>query len=389
MPWTATKPVAFSRRGFLTALGSLAALPAFANSGFSEILLNAPGDTPLFASAYKDAAGGFGVAVLDDIGQIQARVALPGRGHGIAVSPEGGCLAAFARRPGIFAVIVWPFSGKPLQAVTSEPGRHFYGHGCFSKDGRLLYTVENDFEAARGVIGVYDVSGSKVRRVGEFDSSGVGPHEVLLSPDGGILIVANGGIETHPGKGREKLNLETMAPSVVFLKAETGDVLAEHRLDRALHQVSLRHMALDAQGRAWVGGQYEGPADAAPPLVAVFSRDDTPVLTGIPGHLTAELQNYIGSVSAAADGSVIATSAPRGGKTLFWNAATGVFIGSQTIPDGCGIAPIDQGSFMISDGNGGMSYVAEASEPAEILSRPPGFSWDNHLIAIGSGNSRN
>ena len=41
--------------------------------------------------------------------------------------------------------------------IPSIEGRHFFGHGVFSPDGKLLYATENDFEAARGVIGVYDV----------------------------------------------------------------------------------------------------------------------------------------------------------------------------------------------------------------------------------------
>ena len=381
MPLMATRPVEFSRRGFLSSLGGLAALPAFGGSSLGAALLSSS-DAPLFASAFKKSAGGYGIAVLDDLGQIQAEISLPARGHGIAVSKAGKCFAAFARRPGTFAIIAWPFSGQPMQTIVAAPGRHFYGHGCFSKDGRFLYAVENDFEAARGVVGVYDVSGEIITRLGEFDSHGIGPHEVLLNPDGNVLIVANGGIETHPDYGREKLNLETMSPSVVFLDGNSGDLLAEHRLDRSLHQLSLRHMALDGSGRAWVGGQFEGSKTDTPPLVAVISRDEAPVLLDLPQKLADQLENYIGSVAATSDQSVIATSAPRGGKTLFWNAQTGNYLGHQNIADGCGVAPIDQGSFLISDGNGGVSYLSEPGERAEILARPAGFAWDNHMTAF-------
>jgi hypothetical protein len=381
MPLMATRPAEFSRRGFLSALGGLAALPAFAGSGLGASLLSSS-DAPLFASAFKKSAGGYGVAVLDDLGQIQAEISLPGRGHGIAVSETGECFAAFARRPGTFAVVAWPFSGRPMQTIVAAPGRHYYGHGCFSNDGRILYAVENDYEAARGVVGVYDVSGETITRLGEFDSHSIGPHETLLSPDGNVLIVANGGIETHPEHGREKLNLETMSPSVVFLDVKTGDLLAEQRLDKSLHQLSLRHMALDGVGRAWVGGQFEGSKTDTPPLVAVISRDEAPVLLDLPGKLVGQLENYIGSVTATTDQSVIATSAPRGGKTLFWKAETGDYLGHQNISDGCGVAPIDQGSFLISDGNGGVSYLSDPGERAEILARPAGFAWDNHMTAF-------
>jgi hypothetical protein len=381
---TATDRARLSRRSFLAALGSLAAAPAFAGSPLGESLPGNVSDdgAPLFASAFREAGGAYGVGIVDDLGQVLARISLPGRGHGIAVSPDRRRLVAFARRPGTFAVVVRPFEDADPLLVTADPGRHFYGHGCFSADGRLLYAVENDFDAARGVVGIYDMSGRDVRRIGEFDSHGIGPHDLHLSPDGRTLIVANGGIRTHPSRAREKLNLDTMAPSMVFLDSGTGELLAEHALDAALHQLSLRHMALDAGGRAWVGGQFEGPESETPPLVGVFSRDEAPVLTVIPDDLSSGLRNYIGSVTASASGEVIATSAPRGGQTLFWKAETGAFLGAQAIPDGCGVAPIDQGSFLVSDGNGALSLVGDPEAPAEILARPPGISWDNHMAAL-------
>ncbi|MEM5583488.1 DUF1513 domain-containing protein [Roseibium sp. AS2] len=381
---TATDLRALSRRGFLAALGGLAAGPVFAASPLAESLSGREADEgmPLFASAYRQENGDYGIGIVDGFGQILARVSLPGRGHGIAVAPDRRRLVAFARRPGTFALIISPFEAAEPRLLSAEPGRHFYGHGCFSGDGRLLYAVENDFDAARGVIGVYDTSGRDIRRLGEFGTGGIGPHDLMLAPDGRTLVVANGGIRTHPEKPREKLNLDTMAPSVVFLDSLTGDLLAEHTLDPVLHQLSLRHMALDAQGRAWVGGQFEGAESETPPLVGVFSRDKAPDLREIPSPVAAGLRNYIGSVTANASGEIIATSAPRGGQTLFWNAATGDFIGAQTIPDGCGVAPIDQGSFLISDGNGALSLVSEPDGGAEVLARPPGISWDNHLFSL-------
>lgn len=381
MPSTVTR---LSRRNFLAALGGLAVLPAFSRSPLAESLLDrsAGDDASLFASAYKTSDGDFGIGLLDDYGQILAKLTLPGRGHGIAVSPDSRTLVAFARRPGTFALVVHPFQETISTVIAAEQGRHFYGHGCFSADGRLLYAVENDFNSARGVVGVYDMSGSRPKRLGELATLGVGPHDIALSADGRTLVVANGGIETHPDKGREKLNLDTMAPSIVFIDASSGDLVVRHELDKSLHQLSLRHMALDGAGRAWVGGQYEGPETDTPPLIAVFARDASPKTTEIPAQFAGKLKNYIGSVTANASADVIATSAPRGGHTLFWKAGTGEFLGSQAIPDGCGVAPVDQGSFLISDGNGGLSFVSEPDEPAEVLSRPPGFAWDNHMVAL-------
>lgn len=381
----ATRVRPIDRRAFLTGLAGTTAGVAVG----SPYLAARPVQSALFdlaqqffASAQKKPDGRYAISVLDDAGQELAQVGLPGRGHGIAVSPDRQTLVAFARRPGTFALIIRPFDGSEPKLISAIKGRHFYGHGCFSGDGRLMYAVENNYEARRGTIGIYDLSGQQATRIGEFETFGIGPHEILLSTDQKTLMVANGGILTHPAKPREKLNLETMAPSIVFLDAATGDLITQHQIALHLHQLSLRHMTQDATGRVWIGGQFEGPETETPPLVATCGKDTPLRLHDIPAKITSGLQNYIGSVTANKDGSVIATSAPRGGKVLFWKADTMNFIGAQSIPDGCGIAPIDQQGFLISDGNGGLSYLDDTTGPPLVLARTPGTSWDNHMTAI-------
>ncbi|MFD1697573.1 DUF1513 domain-containing protein [Roseibium aestuarii] len=379
------KPTEISRRAFLAGLGGtgfLAASGLRASASGAPLLDLGALDAPLFASARREANGSYALAIVDDAGQLLARVGLPGRGHGMAVSPDRRRIMAFARRPGTFAVVIDPFETREPQVISSIKGRHFYGHGTFSPDGRLVYAPENDYEAVRGVVGIYDVSGREVRRIGEIDTHGVGPHDVMLIDGGRTMVVANGGIQTHPGRPREKLNIPTMQPSIVYLDMENGDLLARHELTHDLHQLSLRHMALDATGQVWVGGQFEGDLSLAPPLVARMTRDRAPILTELPGPLATGLQSYIGSVVANASGEVIATSAPRGNKVLFWKAATGELLATKDVPDGCGVAPIDQDSFLISDGTGALTYLEDVRLPADILSRANGVAWDNHMFQI-------
>lgn len=381
MRWMATEQVCFSRRAFVSGLGGLAALggSSLSAAGFVHDMEL---DSPLFASARREDDGSFAIVIFDEAGQELAWIALPDRGHGIAVSPDRRRLIAFARRPGTFALLIDLHRQSEPQVLTSAAGRHFYGHGCFSVDGRLVYAVENDYQAARGVVGIYDVSGQSVRRVGEFETGGIGPHDLLLTNGGTSLVVANGGIETHPEKGRQKLNIENMRPNIAFLDLRHGDILSTHKLPDSLHQVSLRHMALDGRGTVWIGGQFEGPEDLTPPLVMHLTRDTDPIVTPIPSDLAGRLQNYIGSVVASADGEVIATSAPRGGQVLFWNARGGALLGVQSVPDGCGIAPVEKSGFMISDGAGGLRYLGEPDAIADVLARPAGVAWDNHMSVL-------
>ena len=89
----------------------------------------------------------------------------------------------------------------------------------------LLYVTENDTVSLNGKVGIYDVS-SAYKKIAEFDSHGIGPHELIMHPDAETLIVANGGIKTEQAS-REELNLDTMHPSLVYLNRHTGQLLEQ------------------------------------------------------------------------------------------------------------------------------------------------------------------
>ena len=95
----------------------------------------------------------------------------------------------------------------------TKSDRHFFGHGVFSADGRLLYSTENDYDGARGMIGVRDVTGG-YKQIGEFPAHGMEPHDIALLSDGRTMVIANGGILTHPGSEGE-LNLSDMQSSLI------------------------------------------------------------------------------------------------------------------------------------------------------------------------------
>ncbi len=123
-----------SGAGFLTSL----ALPA------QEILAQSE---QIFASCVAFANGQFGAVLLNEQGTLISKIDLPARGHDVAFSTQKDKLIVFARRPGTFAIL-FDLNGKILGEISTVEGRHFYGHGAFSVDGRLFYATENDFENA-------------------------------------------------------------------------------------------------------------------------------------------------------------------------------------------------------------------------------------------------
>jgi hypothetical protein len=327
---------------------------------------------PAYVAARRETDGSYAAVVLDEAGDVLFRETLDGRGHDIALSPDKRLAVYFARRPGRFALVVDLDKRARRLAFTPPPGRHFYGHGFFSADGTLLYATESGADD-EGVLAIYDVAAGFVR-VGAYSTGGIGPHEALILPDRRTVVVANGGMLTHPDNERLVLNLATMAPSLSYIDLATGDIIDRVGLVGDLHQVSLRHMGIDGAGVVWIGGQYQGPPTDQVPLVVRHVRDRDPTPIAAPASVYASLRQYVGSVSANADGSLIATTSPRGGVVIEWEAATGNVVSTRALSDVCGVAPEAAGSgFIVSDGHGRLR------DERGVVRDHAGTAWDNHL----------
>ncbi|NYT22620.1 DUF1513 domain-containing protein [Alcaligenaceae bacterium] len=336
----------------------------------------------------------------DAQGRVKAVLPLPRRGHSFAIDGAGARAVVFGRQPGFFALAFRLAGPARLEAeeLVLPDGHHFYGHGVFAPDGDYLYATENDYRRARGVIGVYDArAGRGYRRVGEFETGGKGPHEVLLMPDGETLCVANGGMETHPDYGKSILNAATMQPSLAYLDRRGGRLLELRTLADEWRHLSIRHLAIDRGGQVWAGCQYANPDGRRPALVLRHSRGGELLPPACPPDQWRAMRNYVGSVTANARGTVVATSSPLGGRVLFWDAAGGHLLDAVALPDVCGVAPHGDGGFLLSSGHGVLAWHKPAAGPAGGVSaagehRPArslaphsvqgDLAWDNHMRRV-------
>lgn len=319
----------------------------------------------VFGAAYMDQNGKYGVALLSEEGEVLHRYVLPERGHDVLFDPFSDRVIAFARRPGTFAAVVSPSSGDEPMVFHAPEGRHFYGHGEFSHDGKLLYVTENDYDNARGAVGVYDAT-DDFRRIGEFDSGGVGPHDAILLPDGKTLLIANGGIETHPDYGRSKLNIPTMKPNLALLDLTSGHVTSTHALPPEMHKLSIRHLAISENGTGWFACQDQEEAFELMPLAGSITPDGDLRLLEIPEEHLRMLRGYIGSIAVNDDaGSVLVTS-PTGHTALELDQRTGALKNASGIKDVCG-AVSDNAGYVLSSGAG---IFAGHGTPV---------MWDNHI----------
>jgi uncharacterized protein len=333
---------------------------------------------PLYVGCRIDDAERYFTTGFHADGRVVFDIPLPGRGHGAAFRRAPAHCVVFARRPGTFAVVIDIDRGEALYRIDAAPGRHFYGHGAFSPDGRHLFTTENDFEAGRGVIGIRDAEDG-YRQIGEFASHGVGPHEVALMPDGATLVAANGGIRTHPDNDRALLNLDTMQPSLAYLDLASGRLQDAFGLAPRLHRLSIRHLAVNRAGVVAMAMQYEGSRRDRVPLVGVHAGGAIRWLDAPPA-IERRMRHYAGSIAFDQGGRLLAVSCPRGNLITFWHAATGALIDQIEVADGCGVAAAETpGTFVVTGGRGDvLSVVPGRSEPTPVAERLA-TAWDNHL----------
>lgn len=333
-----------------------------------------------FIAACRRPDATYSVAILRLDGSIVRELPLKDRGHDIALDAPRGKAVVFARRPGSFALAFDVHGRREPVLFTTPPNRHFYGHGVFSADGRLLYATEHDNETRDGLIGVYRAT-EGFKRIGEMKTFGIGPHEVILLADGKTLAVANGGIETHVepgGTGREKLNIGTMMPSLAFIDSATGDLIAQHKRERDLHKLSIRHIAADARGAVWFGAQWEGEVADTPELVG-YAGIDAPLRIIEPETPRgAALGGYIGAVAISGDKRVLVASAPRAGRIIYVDTERAAIIGETQLTDGCGLTSVSQSEFALSSGLGVLE--TETPDHGHLKTASfPGRSFDNHL----------
>lgn len=354
-----------TRRAVLGGLAAAAIIPARGWAGLGA---------PLWLGAAQGGDGGHALHGIGADGQIGFAVALPGRGHAAAAHPERAEAVAFARRPGVFGVVMDCRSGDVLARLTPPEGRQFNGHGAYAPDGAVLYTSEVVAQGSAGRIGLWDARRGYAR-LGEWPSHGIGPHEIAVTADGRI-VVANGGIETDP-QDRTPLNLDRMRPNLAVLGPD-GALELRRELPAALRQNSIRHLALMGADVAFAM-QWQGDAAMPVPLLGLARGAGALVSCAVPEAEGFAMQGYAGSV--ASDGALIAVTSPRGGVAMIFDAQ-GRHRASLRRADLCGAAARPGGGFVLSDGGG--AIWAAGPDGLRLMAHHR-VAWDNHLVAITAG----
>jgi hypothetical protein len=208
---------------------------------------------------------------------------------------------------------------------------------------------------------------------------------VAVLGDGRTLVVANGGLVTHPDAPGIKLGRDRMHPTVALLDARDGRCLAEGELAEPLWRLSLRHLAIGRGDLIAVAAQDEGDPGDLLPLVAVWRGREGLVALDAGTPITSRMRGYCGGAAVDSAGSVLGVSCPRGGLAVFWDLETSRVAETVDMPDGCGLAPAGvPGAFLLTSGRGGavcvdLGHGRRAPVPSSFVSEA---RWDNHLTVV-------
>ena len=222
-------------------------------------------------------------------------VPLPSRPHGLMAEADGGLLVCCAR-PGTW-MLRCDGQGKLMQHidVQGEGECRLGGHVIASANGEQLYTTETDFSTGKGKIGVRDRR--SLRKIAEWDTHGLDPHQLLLDAQG-HLFVANGGIPRTPSD--RKFDIHRMDASLVHIDSTNGRLLGKWKVHDP--RLSLRHMAWsrapqDPDALLGIAMQAEHDLEAErrlAPILAVFDGDSL----SIPTHENDGI-GYAGDIAPA------------------------------------------------------------------------------------------
>ncbi|HVI87402.1 MAG TPA: DUF1513 domain-containing protein [Dongiaceae bacterium] len=374
------------RRHFLSRLTQGLAASVFGDGTAAANEAKLPADGMRFLSACLGResvgrTGGFEAAALSAGGQVIGQTVLKMRAHEIALHPSKRICLATGRQPGRTSTMIDLVSGAPKFDLALDAAYEFNGHAVFLGAGEELVATEEHIETSIGRLSFYDgATGDWLRA---WSSHGIEPHEALVDVARKRVIVTNGGILQRQSVGE-------VASSIVVLDLKDGTLIGKTELPEELNSLSMRHIALSAQGEVAVAMQDQDAQSDLRPLVGVMDTAGKLRFLDIPREIAETTRGYIGSVAIDTASRVTCATSPKGNVAMFWSLVDDRWLGTVRIPDGCGVAPAGKpGAFVITGGRGDIllaetvNAAGEITAPtASVLAQDPSWQWDNHLTLL-------
>ena len=330
--------------------------------------------------------GDFGVAVLD-LSERRTRFIHTGfEGHSIVAKPgQPGRAVMFAQRPGTRCCEVDYIAGEVVRVFDSAEGRHFYGHGAFSNQADHLFTTENNFEDEHGLVTIRDTGDMEI--VGEFDSHGLGPHEMFFIDGGNIAVIANGGLKTSPKykDGYKDYDRESLNSSLVLIETASGTMLDRFNLENRF--LSIRHLSISPNQTIAMAIQDKenGESYSGGPLICVRFPDGKIVEMQDEGGVYKRMGHHTLSISLFEERSIVGVTSPFSDLVTFWDIQSGKLIKKVTLDSPSGLALTGDKKWFVATANNGSVYFldSETLEKETIsIETPDTVGWGSHLASV-------
>ena len=313
-------------------------------------------------------------------------IPLTERGHALAIHPYITNQAVIAaRRPGNSLTLINIDLGTIITKVSSNPDRHFYGHCSYTQNGEYLLTTENDYENGIGVISIRDSQTLKV--IDEIPSFGIGPHDLEFMPDQKTIVIANGGILTHPDTGRRKLNLNEMKPSLAYVDLIGAKLIDQYYLSDP--KLSIRHIDVNQAGEVGIATQdqaeYLSDANKISLIAMHKNKDRQPDLIQIPKNITLSLNRYTADFCFEPSHNTALVSSPRGNQILIFNTKNQTLVRSYPVNQPSAVAlSRDKNYFVVSTAYGEILFINTNTSTinSEMTQFIQGVIWDNHMTVV-------
>jgi uncharacterized protein len=255
-------------------------------------------------------------------------------GHGLAVHPREPWRAVMFEKKGPGACEVDLRAGRVLRPLTTPAGRAFYGHGAYSRDGKLLFATENELDTRDGLVAVRDAS--SLVELGRFPTYGKSPHDCRLIDDGRTLAITNGG-------GRAD---EDAPPSVTFVDIQSEKL--QEKLVFRTPRINAGHLAL-TRTRDLV--TISAPRDGLPATAlggVTMRKGGGPFVTmSEPDEVIARMVGESLSLCIEEKTGVVGVTNPDGNIVTFWDLGQKRFVKKLDLPAPRGITQTRDGEHLV------------------------------------------
>jgi hypothetical protein len=202
-------------------------------------------------------------------------------------------------------------------------------------------------------------------------------------PDQETLVVANGGIRTHPDFGRRKLNIDSMDSSLVYINIEDGELISQHRVPYP--HLSIRHLYVNHNGTVAIAMQSQNPdprQKVVEPLLGIHHHNtDIQCLSADP-EIQSLLQGYAADTYINPDETQAILTCPRANRALVWNLRS-LRVDQQLQLEGVsGLTDDDlTGQVVFTSASGQLAGLSITT--GEITAgNHENVKWDNHCVSV-------